>query len=405
MPGDPPQIRNPSPMRITHYLSSVNWSLGGVVRAAVDLAVVLARRGHAVTLLTCDAKDAPQVWLTPGEGHPHVLLLDPPRPPLGLLPGSALKRAEEAIAASDVLHLHGMWETSNVQLSRIARRRWTPYVLTIHGMLDDWSMSQKRPKKLIYLNLAGRRMLDNAAAVHCTATAELEQARQWFRNPRTAVVPCLFNLSEFESLPSAAPALEAFPALRTTLPKLLFLGRLHVKKGVELLLEAAAILQQMQCPALIVIAGSGEAEYEQHLRDYVSRLGLEQSVCFTGLVTGDLKRSLYQAADLFVLPTSQENFGLVFPEAMACGAPVVTTRGVDIWRELEQGGATIVDSNAVALADAIAPLMADAPRRRELAGRGRSWVEQNLDPHRVAQDYEALYDDAAARRAVTGSGG
>jgi len=105
--------------------------------------------------------------------------------------------------------------------------------------------------------------------------------------------------------------------------------------------------------------------------------------------------SLYQAADVFVLPTSQENFGYVLIEAMACGTPVVTTKGVDIWEELQQAGAVIVEPDANQIAIAIHPLMADRGRARQLGLQGRDWVFRRLLPERVITDYEQMYQGLA----------
>jgi glycosyltransferase involved in cell wall biosynthesis len=375
------------------------WSIGGVFRAVMDLCAVLARRGHDVRLLCCRADDVPKAWIQDAPGAPgppaspvapRVTVL----PALGLfqrLSRAALREAESAIRACDVLHLHAPWTPSNLQLARIARTLNRPYVLTVHGMLDDWSMAQRSIKKRIYLMLGGRQLLNRAAAVHCTAAAELDQARKWFHNDRAVVLPYLFDIGELMSPPGAQMATEHFQCFRTQEPKVLFLSRLHPKKGVELLLAAAKILRERGLAFRLAVAGDGDPEYEQTLRELSRRLGLDEIVTFLGLVKGTLKLSVYQASDLFVLPTSQENYGLVLPESLACGTPAITTRGVDIWRELQDAGVEIVDRTPDALANAIESLLCDEPRRRALSARGRSWVAERLDPDRLAEQYEQLY--------------
>jgi glycosyltransferase involved in cell wall biosynthesis len=114
------------------------------------------------------------------------------------------------------------------------------------------------------------------------------------------------------------------------------------------------------------------------------------------MVSGELKLSVYSASTVMVVPTSQENFGLVFPEAMACGTPVITTRGVDIWKELERGGATIVEATSHAVADAIDFAIADPKRSADTGRRGRDWVLENLAEDRVAAGYEAMYAQVIA---------
>jgi glycosyltransferase involved in cell wall biosynthesis len=295
--------------------------------------------------------------------------------------------------SADLVHLHAPWVPSNVQIARMAHRAHIPYVLTIHGMLDDWCMAVRLPKKRIYLALFGRRLIDRASAVHFTATAELEQARRWFSNPRVAVLPYLFDLSELMDLPGETLAADAFAPLRSEKPKFLFLSRLHPKKGVELLIEAASILQRQNFAMEVIIAGDGTPQYVQQLRELVRKHNVERIVTFIGLVKGPLKLSVFQAADVFVLPTSQENFGLVLPESLACGTPVITTRGVDIWQDIEAAGGIIVNRSASEIAHAMKDLIQDPAARADRSRRGRQWVLENLDPMRLAERYERLYED------------
>ena len=355
----------------------------------------MAARGHHVTLLTSDSADVPPGWLAGGTALPCVITLQEPGRFAQLLPRAALNRAAETLASCDVLHLHGAWEPANRQFARLSRRIKIPYVVTVHGMLDDWSMAQRPLKKKLYLALGGLRFFERAAAVQCTARAELEQAAKHLGKSRGVVIPCLVDLSPFDALPGPVPAHAAFPDSSTDLPKVLLLSRLHPKKGIEVLIGAAALLRRRGRPVRVLVAGRGDASYEAELRALVRQQGLEDDVKFLGLVRGVEKVSLYQAADVFALPTSQENFGLVLPEAMACRTPVVTTRGVDIWQEIQAAGATIADATPAAFADAIAKLLDDPARRAQVGERGRRWVYETLGPDSLLPRYEAFYAGTA----------
>ena len=210
----------------------------------------------------------------------------------------------------------------NTQLAAAARRIGLPYVVSVHGMLDDWCMTQRGLRKRVYMTLFERKTLESAAAVHCTAQAELEQARKWFSRGRGVVIPLVVDLEPFRELPGPELAREHIPELGGGRPVALYLSRLHPKKGLEKLLLGMG-LHRPPHPDYIdyvtVIAGSGDDAYRAMLAKNVGKLDLEDRVVFPGFVTGDEKVSLYQAADVFVLPTSQENFGFVLFEALAAG--------------------------------------------------------------------------------------
>jgi glycosyltransferase involved in cell wall biosynthesis len=369
----------------------VRLEQGGVTRAVLDFCAIFASLGNTTTLVTSDATDVPAEWLAGAAGAPKVVVIDPPRGRLELLPRAAVAGLDDLLRKTDVLHLHAPWTASNTQFAAAARRLSVPYVLTLHGMLDDWSMAQKRLKKRIYLAIAGNRLLRGAAAIHCTAQAELEQASHWFSRERGVVLPLLFDLEAFRRLPGPELARARFAQLNGDRPALLFLSRVHPKKGLEQLIGAAGELRRRRTGCEILIAGPGEEEYVARLQALATSLGVGDIVHFLGMVRGEEKLSLYQAADLFVLPTSQENFGLVLLESLACGAPVLTTRGVDIWQELQAAGARIADAAPEALATAIGELLSDRMGLKSRGDAGRRWVFERYEPQRLAGEYESLY--------------
>jgi glycosyltransferase involved in cell wall biosynthesis len=383
-------------VRVVHYLPFIRLELGGVVRAVLDFCRVLAEHGHPTTLVCADRRDVPADWPHHPGGDPRlprVVVLEPQTGVVRRLTPRAQSQLAGALRDADVLHLHAMWEPTNVQAAKVARRAAKPYVLSPHGMLDDWSMAQSRLKKRLFLALKGNRLLRNAARVHCTAQGELDQAQKWLPAGKGVVLPLIFDLSPFQTAPGPALARQAFAPLREAprdMPVLLFLSRVHPKKGLDALIDAAAELQRRGRPALLLIAGPGDEPYVESLRQRADRLGVGERVHFLGMVRGQEKVSLYQAADLFVLPTSQENFGLVLLEAMASGTPVVTTKGVDIWPELQRAGAIITDQSPTELAAAIEASL-KSPTRKTIGEQGRQWVFQQFAPPRLVEQYAALY--------------
>ena len=387
------------PLRILHYVPAVRLEQGGVVRSILDWCTVFAARGHQMSLVVYENKDVPRDWLDAKPHHPRAYIVPQPLPPLKLLSRPAIRQIDQLLQNTDVLHLHGPWLDGNRQIANLARARRIPYLLSTHGMLDDWSMTRRGWKKKLYMALAGRRTLNAATMLHCTAEAELAQACKWFDNPNTTVLPYLVDLSPFIHLPSPDAALAQLPASVRDLPKLLFLSRLHEQKGVDILIRAAGLLRDAGVSFVTLLAGSGDPIYEASLLALVAQLKLGNHVIFTGLLTGIEKLSLYNAADIFVLPTRHENFGLVLTEAMACGLPVITTRGTDIWQEIQSAGAIIADSTPESFAAQIKKLLDDPADRLARGTTGRDWVFANLAVEPLSQKYEALYRKLIAPQA------
>ena len=388
-------------MHILHYLNSIDLAERGVVRCVLPLASVVAAEGHRVTLVTRNAKDLPPEWQAgPDDNRPAVVELNDGPGKLGTLSDAEAARVEHIITHEkpDLAHLHTAWQPVNITLSKLCEKHRLPFVLSIHGMLDDWSMAQSALKKRLYHRFILKAILRRAAAVHCTAQAEKDQSEKWYPGTPGVVVPLVFDTAPYTNLPGPDNARTAYAdALADDGSlKLLFLSRVHVKKGLEHLLRAARVLTDRGETVTVLVAGSGDPPgYLDKMRQLARDLDIHDRTHFLGLVTGDTKVSLFQAADIFVLPTSQENFGFVFPEALACATPVVTTKGVDTWPELQaSGGANISTQDPEDIASAV--LSFRDPATREHAGaRGREWVLQHLDPRRVAARFIDLYDAAA----------
>lgn len=383
-------------MKILHYKPTIRLEEGGVVRAVLDLCTEFAKAGHEVTLATSDPTDVPQAWKDGAPGCPRLLHVPDRRLPTRC---AALRHA---LADADLAHLHAVWQPTNLQVARACRRAGTPYVVSIHGMLDDWTIGQKHLKKRLFLGLGGSAYLANAAVVHATAEAELTQASKWIGKAPGEVVPLIFDLSDYATLPGPDPALARFPQINRDVPRLLFLSRINYKKGVDRLIRAGAILRDRGIPCQILIAGTGDEPYTGQMHALRDRLDLGGRVEFLGFVSGVEKVSLYQAATAFVLPTSQENFGFVYFEALACACPVVTTKGTDTWPEIEQsGGGVIADGEPEPFAEAIAGLLGEgAGAIAERGERARQWTLDYFRPARIIAAYEALYERAIAEEAA-----
>jgi len=381
-------------MRVVHYLESIRLEHGGVVRAVLDLVEALDDHGVEVVLATHDDTDVPPEW-----AERSIRIFPLGRRLRGLwIRSPDRRRLAGQFAEADAVHLHGVWELGSWQLARLCRRTGTPYVVSVHGMLDDWCMAQSALKKRVYLRLFGRARLGDAAAVHLTAEAERDQARKWIPHDRLAVIPLIMNLQPFLDAPAPSLARAEFPALQHGEPVALFISRVHPKKGVHHLIRASRALIDRGLAHRVVIAGPGDRAYLAELDALVRELGLGEVVSFVGTVMGELKCSLYRAADAVVLPTSQENFGFVLFEALASGTPVITTTGSDTWPSLKASGGAIITAcppGEGELAGAMETLLADPAEASERGARGQQWARESLNADRTANRFIELYSTGA----------
>lgn len=387
-------------MRVLHFKRTMREEDGGVVKAVLDLCACTVGTDLAVTLATADSSAVPDGWHHGAVPGIDVRLLEGPGRSADRLGHEQLATVAALVRTHDVVHLHSMWSGANIQVAAVCRRLGVPYILSVHGMLDDWCMAQRRLKKVLFLHTFNRGLMRHASAVHCTAQAELEQASKWFDPRKGVVAPLPLDLEPYRDLPDTGVALRAFDGLDPSVPIVLFLSRIHYKKGLDRLLRASALLEGRGVAHQLVIAGTGEGDYPEQMRRMADELGVMKHTRFVGFASGEPKVALLRLADIFALPTSQENFGFVYFESMAAGTPVLTTKGTDTWPELEQSGAGIIaDNTPESFAHHLEELLAD---RATLAARGqsgRAWVFEHLAPQAVCESYRSLYARATERGA------
>ncbi len=326
-------------MKILRCIRSLNPAHGGPLESVTQSTRVLQQRGHEVEIVSLDAPGA----------HPFPALvhaLGPVRGSYGYCAGY-VPWLQENRARFDAVVVHGIWQYPSFGVWRALHGTTTPYFVFPHGMLDPWfnrTYPLKHLKKLIYWPWGEYRVLRDAAAVLFTSEAERRLARESFRLYRAKEVVVNYGTAAPEVDWAAAQEefFRKFPALRGQ-KFFLFLGRLHEKKGVDLLLEAFRSIGENR--GQLVIAGPcADDAYLRRLHE----LARDLPVTFTGMLSGDLKRGALRAADAFVLPSHQENFGIAIAEALACGTPVLISDQVNIWREVVEDGGGFADEDTLA---------------------------------------------------------
>ena len=289
----------------------------------------------------------------------------------------------ENVRSFDVVHIHAVFNHSSIAAARACRRHRVPYVVRPLGTLDPWSLKQKSVRKSLFWNLAAKRMMADAATIHYTAQAEFDRVKDSLGLTHGSVVPL--------GIGSSDSVLGAVPARRG--PYVLFLSRLHPKKGLDVLIKAFVAVQKHQefSEWRLVIAGDGDRAYVNSLEQLVSSNSADGIVNFIGWVSGNEKRDVLRNASLLVLPSSQENFGLCVLEALGEGVPVVISSDVNLANDIADARAGwITATDVVSLQKTISEAMANEEQRlsRGLAGKVFS---KNFSWESIAEELEKMY--------------
>ena len=318
-------------VRILHVISGLDPENGGPTFALVGLAEAQRRAGLDVSVMaTWQIKTGFPLAERLRAAGVKVDLIGQASGKLSRHPDLAAA-VDRAVANTDVLHVHALWEEIQHQAPRAAQRRGVPYVITPHGMLAPWSLAQgglvHRWGKRAYLATRLRKNLDRAAAIHFTTPAERDLVAPMRLAAKSVIEPVGIDFSEFETLPPPDRFRAQYPQLAGR-PMVLFLSRLSPQKGLDVLIPA---MIRTNDDVMLVLAGPDYDNYGARVRGWVSELLLQDRVIFTGMLHGAERIQAFRDADLFVLPSHHENFGIVVAEAMAAGTPVVISREVNIW--------------------------------------------------------------------------
>lgn len=361
-------------MRIVHYINSIDRSWGGTAAYLSLLATELGRRCelHIIT----HRSDNPLPIM-----NAQVHWLD-----CGFL-GLGMKRQYMQYLEEiqpDLVHVNGCWLPCIALAQKWAQDRGYRVVYSPHGMLEPWIMARHYwTRKWPAIQLFQRRAIRNADMIHATAGSERDNLLKLGWNDRVTVIANGVDVEAIEMKKS-------WKRKNT----ILFLSRVHPKKGINFLIEAAAMMKDELAGYTINIAGESFGNYMQELKALAKEKGVEETFFFFGGVYGNEKWRLYREADLFVLPTHSENFGIVVAEALASGTPVITTKGTP-WSDIEDyscGWWTEIGVQPTV--DALRQFIALTETELEAMGRkGRKLVEDKYSAKAVAGQMVDMYKD------------
>lgn len=382
-------------MRVLHVIPSIAARDGGPSKAVIEMCDALNRRGHDSQIYTTNVD---------GEGRLDV--------PLGQMvevggakvtcfpvSGGHYFKVSAAMAAElkknvgrfELVHAHALYQFPSSAAAHYCRKYAVPYVLQPHGSLDPYLYRRHTLRKRLYEALIERRNLAAAAAVLFTSAEEMSLAKMSGLSFYGAVVPLGVKLDE----PAAGIERQADAIWPQLAGKrvVLFLGRITPVKALDILAPAFGELKRVHPDVHLVIAGPDIDGYAAQVRGWLAEARALDGVTFTGMVRGEKKAALLSRANLFVLPSYSENFGIAAGEAMAAGLPVVISNRVKIWREIHAAGAGLVVTPAAGeVANAMFALLDNPESAKEMGERGRRLMREKFSWRAAGDQLVALYE-------------
>jgi len=308
-------------------------------------------------------------------------------------PGLAQTLAQ-TVADYDIVHIHSLYLFPTQATAYLCRRYRVPYIIRPHGTLDPYLQRRNWAKKWVYDRLLQRRDLDQAAAIHYTTEEEWKLVEPLgFRAPGI-VVPLGIDLSEFDNLPQRG-AFRAKYLGKWNGRVILYMGRINFKKGFDLLIPAfAEVCCRQDDVRLIVVGHDDPPSYGAQVRRWVSEAGIGDRVVFTGPLFGEDKRAALADADLWVLPSYSENFGVAVVEAMACGLPVIISNKVNLHQDVTQTKAgVVIDCDVGQLADTMLQLLHSPAQRERMGENGRQLALRSFSLEALGLRLEQAYQE------------
>lgn len=389
-------------MRILHIIPYFYpaWAYGGTCRAAWEVARATARRGHEVMALTTDSLDSARrirplqevvegVSIRRFANLSNRLAWSRLFMPVGF--ASALK---EALPRADVVHLHEYRTLQDAIALPMLRRYRKPYILTAQGGVP--MLIGRFALKRVYDSLVGEKLLRGATKLHALNEMEAEQyLAAGGSPPQIFLSPNGINAADYGSLPDVGD-FRARHTIPRDAPLVLFLARVNKIKGVDFLASAFAHLRQTLPSAMLMIVGPDDG-FLPEVQQHIQKLGIAGAVRYVGYLDGMEKLRAYQAADLYVLPSSYEILGITLLESLACGTPVITTDRCGLAAELtrERLGDVVPYADVPQLSRAMSRALSAGKQSAKPAAR--DYVLKRFDWESLAEGWERVYAECADR--------
>lgn len=373
-------------IQVLHVIRSIDSSTGGPAFAVAQMAKVLSAREVSVDVVTtvsangdkAESLGAAQIIQNGGRCFHFPRRIGK----TWSFSSQLWSWLKKNIQNYNVVHITGVFTFPVFIAARIAKKAGIPYIIRPAGTLDAYPLKQKAWRKKFYYWLFIKRILNGASTIHITSESERNQLALLGIKDKCVVVPLSVTFPESIQVERKANCDLS----------LLFLSRIHPKKGLPVLIEALSILRKCGISATLTVAGDGSRAYLSEIKRLIGEFALSDVVRFVGFVGGQAKIRLLGEADIFVLPSYQENFGIAVAEAMAAGLPVIVSDQVAIADEIveDDAGVVIPVDMPEVLADKISSFL-DSEYLEQMGTRAREFAKSRFSADRQGQQLVQLY--------------
>ena len=381
-------------LRVLHISTGLSVELGGPPQVVQQLTTALTKLGVDCSIAACvgelgRSKAGIRGLPIPGV-NVHMFETSPLADVWSAHSGAIARFLRDQIDTYDLVHVHELWHHPGFAAFRAARSEGVPFVLTPHGALEDWSLRHKALKKRIYMWAIQDRILRTANMLHALSESESKRIAELGYETPVAVVPNGVDGESYYDLPDTREFLEKYPLL-VGRKVLLFLGRLHVKKGLDILARSFTKIATRFPNVALLVVGPDEHGNRYEMEAVLREAGVLDQVVFTGTLTGREKLASMGCADVFVLPSYSEGFSMATLEAMAAGLPVVISDKCNFPEVAEHDAGFVVSVDEVGVTDAIVTLLSDGELRRRKGANGRELVRNQYSWDSAAAKMMDLY--------------
>ncbi|MGG0750481.1 glycosyltransferase [Priestia megaterium] len=382
-------------MKILHIISNLATRYGGPSQAIQGMTKSLANLGHQVTIFTTNQDGKGTLDVPIGKSiyqdkveFKYFPIQNPKFFGTSLMMAKALKNE---IRQFDIVHIHSLYLFHGAVAAYYCRKYNIPYIVRPHGTLDPFLYKRHRGRKAILEFLFENRNLKHAAALHYTTEEEWELAREFINNSNGFVVPNGINLDNYYRPKSLNKLYDKYPEIKDK-KVVLFFSRLNFKKGLDLLIDSFTQVAKQKEDVHLMIVGPDNEGYGAQVKEWIKENNIDDKVTFTGMLTGEEKLQALSVAEMFVLPSYSENFGISVIEAMIMGLPVIISNKVNIYRELLKCDAgEVVNCNSEELTRSILKLLDHTTYAQKLASNGEKMVKEYYQWSEVGKSLEKNY--------------